>query len=76
MAAITKGDKLGNDGKKLMADEDLPGDVEEADEPGDEPEPERGAAGQRPSQPKPVAAGQGFFTIRKKGHGYWTGANY
>jgi preprotein translocase subunit SecE len=72
MAAITKGDKLGNDGKKLMADEDLPGDVEEADEPGDEREPERGAAGQRPSQPKPVPAGQGFFTIRKKGHGYWT----
>ena len=69
MAAITQG----NDGKKLMADEDLADDVEGADEERSEPEPKRGqpVANRGPSG-KATPPTRGFFTIYKKGQGYWT----
>ena len=66
MAIVTES----NDGKKAMADEELPGDAEE---PSKEPQPPPGEPiSYRAPQPKPKTAGGGFFTIYKKGQGYWT----
>jgi preprotein translocase subunit SecE len=62
MAAVTQS----NDGKKAMADE------EQAER--DEEREQRQAPQQRPApqtKPKP-AGGPSFFTIYKKGQGYWT----
>ena len=55
-----------------MADEELP-----EDDRGEQQPPARsggGSSGQPPRGPKPrpVAAGNHFFTIYKKGQGYWT----
>jgi preprotein translocase subunit SecE len=68
MAAVTKS----NDGKKAAADEDLASDAEGAES---QPEPQGGG----PEGPKPPVAratppggGPRFFTIYKKGQGYWT----
>jgi preprotein translocase SecE subunit len=66
MAAVTKS----NDGKDAMADEDEPV----------EPETALAASGAGPKGPKmpappaarPGSGSGGFFTIRKKGQGYWT----
>ena len=69
MASVTK-----NDGKNAMADEaELTGP---ADEPDDVPEVSRGGPPAK-QPPAPPAAGSrpssdGFFTIYKKGQGYWT----
>ena len=67
MAAVTKS----KDGNKAMADEDLP---REGDERADEPRNEAGKpepVNYRGPQPK-RASQAGFFTIYKKGQGYWT----
>ena len=61
MAAVTKS----NDGKDAMADADLPGEGEEAEEP-------KKALGPRIPPKKPGPAAKGYFTIYKKGQGYWT----
>ena len=56
-----------------MADEELPDEPES-----DQPPPDRsgggaaGSGGSRGPKPKPSAAGPNFFTIYKKGQGYWT----
>jgi preprotein translocase subunit SecE len=68
MAAITHS----NDGKKMAADEELPDDAEGADESKPSPEPERAQPEGRPSPAKAKPAAPGFFTIQKKGQGYWT----
>jgi len=73
MAAVKQSD----DGKKAMADEDVP-DTDEATEEREETRavesrPPKGSVPQQ--RPRAVAAGgggAGFFTIYKKGHGYWT----
>ena len=60
-----------------MADEDLPGDAQ-TPEPGDEPRGGGGGGGEGPQKaprpaPRPAGAGgAGYFTIYKKGQGYWT----
>jgi len=61
MAAVTKS----NDGKDAMADVDLPGEGDEAEEPKKSSEPSN-----RTKKPSP--SGKGYFTIYKKGQGYWT----
>ncbi|HXE54589.1 MAG TPA: preprotein translocase subunit SecE [Tepidisphaeraceae bacterium] len=65
MAAVTQS----KDGNKAMADEELPADEQNV--------PERKE--QKPKEPlnyrgpaKPRSAQPGFFTIYKKGQGYWT----
>src|SRR5690348_383290 len=71
MAAVTKS----NDGNKAMADEDLPREGDDAAERSrkeagtgkGEPVNYRG-----PQQPPKKRAQDGFFTIYKKGQGYWT----
>src|SRR5258706_11181902 len=68
MAAVTK-----NDGKNAMADEaELTGP---ADENNDVPEVSRGGPPAKQPPAPPAASrpsGEGFFTIHKKGQGYWT----
>ena len=69
MAAVTQS----NDGNKAMADEDLARDDEGADESGRK-EPGRskpGPGNDRGPQPK-RSSRAGYFTIYKKGQGYWT----
>lgn len=68
----------GKDGKNAMADEaELTGPQNERDLAAEERE-DRGGAGKAPPPPeyKPAATagggGRGFFTIYKKGQGYWT----
>jgi preprotein translocase SecE subunit len=70
MAAVTKS----NDGNKAMADEDLP---REGDEAAEGPRKEAGSGKPEPvnyrgPQPQKKRAQAGFFTIHKKGQGYWT----
>src|SRR5690348_14071005 len=61
MAAVTQS----NDGKKAMADEDL------ADE--EEARPQRNQPQREPRAEAKTRSGAGaFFTIYKKGQGYWT----
>src|SRR5882672_9245129 len=72
MAAVTQSD----DGKKAMADEDVP-DTDEATEEREETRAPAGRSSKSSvpqNRPKASAAGgkAGFFTIYKKGHGYWT----
>ena len=56
-----------------MAEEDLPGEPEGADEPKKGEEPERSEPlPYRGPQPKAKPSGPSFFTIYKKGQGYWT----
>ncbi len=67
MASVTKT----NDGNSAMADEDLPDGPEGADERDEktpekpQPRPERDRKDRRPTGP-------GYFTIYKRGQGYWT----
>jgi preprotein translocase subunit SecE len=69
MAAVTKS----NDGNKAMADEDLPGEgAEGAEEPRNEADKPKPVNYRGPQQPKRSGARAGFFTIYKKGQGYWT----
>lgn len=63
MAAVTQS----NDGNKAMADE------EQAEQEGQRERRPQPAAESRPAaQAKPKASRSGFFTIYKKGQGYWT----
>jgi preprotein translocase subunit SecE len=68
MAAVTQS----NDREKAMADEELPDEAESSEQPlkrsGGAP------SGGAPRGPKPRARASGgnFFTIYKKGQGYWT----
>ena len=62
MAAVTQS----NDGKKAMADEELSGEEESRPQ---RKEPVREI---RAVEAKPRAGGPAFFTIYKKGQGYWT----
>ena len=69
MAQVTQS----NDGKKAMPEDELPaGDegVEESKEAEERESPE--PLPYRAPQPKAKAAAPGFFTIYKKGQGYWT----
>jgi preprotein translocase SecE subunit len=69
MAAVTKS----NDGNKAMADEDLPreGDADQSrNEAAGSGKP--GPVSYRGTPPKPKKAQAGFFTIYKRGQGYWT----
>jgi len=68
MAAVTQS----NEGKKAVANDELPDDAQGADEPKQPPEPDHARPEARPSQPKAKASGPGFFTIYKRGQGYWT----
>ena len=63
MASVTN-DK----NEKTMAEDELPGDAEEPRDEHEEKSPPRGPT------PREVttASGGGFFTIHKKGQGYWT----
>jgi preprotein translocase SecE subunit len=69
MAAVTKS----NDREKAMADEELPDEADSSEQP---PKRSGGApsGGGTPRGPKPraVASSPNFFTIYKKGQGYWT----
>src|SRR3954465_10693069 len=67
MASVTK-----NDGKYAMADDaELTGPADEHD---DAPEVSRGGPPAKlpPAPPSSRPSGEGFFTIHKKGQGYWT----
>ena len=92
MAAVTQS----NDGKKAMADEELPGDAADDGSAADEAQADEGtprsSTPARGATPKPSTSGGGgssggspklsygtsggggggFFTIAKKGQGYWT----
>jgi preprotein translocase SecE subunit len=68
MAAVTKI----NDGNKAMADEELPDDAEGSPKPEKAPGGSAGRGGSSAPKPRPSAGRQGFFTIHKKGQGYWT----
>jgi preprotein translocase subunit SecE len=64
MAAVTQS----NDGKKAMANEELPGESD-AD---DKRQPRKPAERVDYRTPPKKAGGANFFAIYKKGHGYWT----
>ncbi|HWE93634.1 MAG TPA: preprotein translocase subunit SecE [Tepidisphaeraceae bacterium] len=73
MASVIKS----KDGNGAMADDELPDEVEGADE-SDKGEPDKGEPEKAPKG-KPLdygrkgdVRGTGFFTIYKKGQGYWT----
>jgi preprotein translocase SecE subunit len=63
MASVTN-DK----NEKTMAEEQLPGDAEEPRDEHEEKSPPRGPTPREAT----TAGGGGFFTIHKKGQGYWT----
>jgi preprotein translocase SecE subunit len=64
MASVTKT----NDGKSAMADEELPDEPDGAGREDQQSSPRSGPAGKKPAS-RPTA---GYFTIYKKGQGYWT----
>jgi preprotein translocase SecE subunit len=68
MAAVTKI----NDGNKAMADEELPDESEGSRKPKQPGGESSGRGGPPAPKPRSSAGGQSFFTIYKKGQGYWT----
>jgi preprotein translocase SecE subunit len=66
MAAVTKS----NDGKDAMPDEEEPAEPQTA--PVLSGTPPKGPKVPATNAPKPGPAGRSFFTIYKKGQGYWT----
>ena len=68
MAAVTQS----NDGKKAMPQEELPDEAGGADEPVKPPKADRAEPVEYRAAVPRKSASAGFFTIYKKGQGYWT----
>src|SRR2546421_8273072 len=68
MASVTKSDQ----GKETMADEQSSQDVRANGAKGGGGDQPPKVVDYRSAEPKPPSRGGGFFTIYKKGQGYWT----